>query len=170
MKFARVVFLIAGLYGLVVLTPGYFFEQAIGRETPPPITHPEFFYGFLGVALAWQVLFLLIAHNPVRYRPMMIPSILEKLSYAGAVIVLLKHPLPLWHLQLFKTFHQSPIQNLTVLLSIHDPLNLCKHPHSIPTHATPYYKIVPSTMFDCRSGGSVREWFPLHLPSIVPAI
>ena len=90
MKFARVVFLIAGLYGLVVLTPGYFFEQAIGRETPPPITHPEFFYGFLGVALAWQVLFLLIAHNPVRYRPMMIPSILEKLSYAGAVIVLLK--------------------------------------------------------------------------------
>jgi hypothetical protein len=96
MKFARVVFLIAGLYGLVVLTPGYFFEQAIGRETPPPITHPEFFYGFLGVALAWQVLLLLIAHNPVRYRPMMIPSIIEKLSYAGAVIVLLKqHRIPL---------------------------------------------------------------------------
>ena len=46
MKFARVVFLIAGLYGLVVLTPGYFFEQAIGRETPPPITHPEFFMVF----------------------------------------------------------------------------------------------------------------------------
>jgi hypothetical protein len=90
MKFARVVFLIAGIYGLIVLAPGYFFEQAIGRETPPPITHPEFFYGFLGVALAWQFLFLFIAHNPVRYRPMMIPSILEKLSYAIAVIVLLK--------------------------------------------------------------------------------
>jgi hypothetical protein len=96
MKFARMLFLIAGLYGLVVLAPGYFFEQAIGRETPPPITHPEFFCGFLGVALAWQVLFLLIAHNPVRYRPMMIPSIIEKLSYAGAVIVLLKqHRIPL---------------------------------------------------------------------------
>jgi hypothetical protein len=90
MKFARVVFLIAGIYGLMVLAPGYFFEQTIGRETPPPITHPEFFYGFLGVALAWQVLFLFIAHNPVRYRPMMIPSILEKLSYSIAVIVLLK--------------------------------------------------------------------------------
>ena len=77
MKFARIVFLIAGIYGILVLTPLYFLEQTIGRETPPPITHPEFFYGFLGVALAWQVLFLLIAHNPVRYRPMMIPSILE---------------------------------------------------------------------------------------------
>jgi hypothetical protein len=90
MKFARIVFLIAGMYGLVVLAPGYFFEQTIGRETPPPITHPEFFYGFLGVALAWQILFLLIAHNPLRYRPMMIPSILEKLSYGAALIVLLK--------------------------------------------------------------------------------
>ena len=90
MKFARVVFLIAGLYGLIVLAPGYFLEQVIGRDNPPPITHPEFFYGFLGVALAWQIAFLLIAHNPVRYRPMMIPAILEKLAYSGAVIVLLK--------------------------------------------------------------------------------
>jgi hypothetical protein len=90
MKFARVVFLIAGLYGLVVLAPGYFLEQAVGRDNPPAITHPEFFYGFLGVALAWQIAFLFIAQNPVRFRPMMIPSVVEKLTYSGAVIVLLK--------------------------------------------------------------------------------
>src|SRR5882757_10084293 len=30
------------------------------------------------------------------------------------VIVLLKHPLPLCHIQLFITFHHSPTQNLTV--------------------------------------------------------
>jgi hypothetical protein len=90
MKFARVVFLIAGLYGLVILAPGYFLEQAVGRDNPPAITHPEFFYGFLGVALAWQIAFLIIAQNPVRFRPVMIPSIIEKLTYSGAVIVLLK--------------------------------------------------------------------------------
>jgi hypothetical protein len=43
MKFARGVFLVAGIYGLLVLTPIYFLEARIGRETPPPITHPEYF-------------------------------------------------------------------------------------------------------------------------------
>src|SRR6266850_7299947 len=86
------------------------------------------------------------------------------------VIVLLKCPLPLQHLQLFKTFHHSLIQNFTVLLCIHDPLNLCKHPYSIPPHTPPYHEIVPTSMLDCRSGGSVRKWFPLLLPSISPSI
>ena len=90
MKFARIVFLIAGIYGLLVLTPLYFLEQTIGRETPPPITHPEFFYGFVGVALAFQVVFLIIARDPLRYRLMMIPSVLEKISYGAALIVLLR--------------------------------------------------------------------------------
>ena len=51
MLFARRTFLVAGIYGLVVLLPMYFLEGRIGRDTPPPITHPEFFYGFLGVAI-----------------------------------------------------------------------------------------------------------------------
>ena len=89
MKFARIAFLIAGIYGILVLTPLYFLEQTIGRETPPPITHPEFFYGFVGVGLAWQIVFLMIAQDPLRYRPMMIPSVLEKVSYGAALVVLL---------------------------------------------------------------------------------
>src|SRR5215211_2629811 len=78
MRFARIVFLIAGIYGLIVLVPQFFLERRIGEDTPPPITHPEFFYGFICVAIAWQVLFLILSRDPVRYRPMMIPAMLEK--------------------------------------------------------------------------------------------
>lgn len=88
MIFARRVFLIAGLYGIASLAPMYFLEARLGRDFPPAITHPEHFYGFVGVALAWQVLFLVLSRDPVRYRPMMIPAILEKLSFGIAVWVL----------------------------------------------------------------------------------
>ena len=88
MVFAKRVFLIAGIYGLIVLVPQYFLEAKTGRDYPPAITHPEFFYGFVGVAAAWQMAFWIIARDPVRYRLMMIPSMLEKLSFGVAAIVL----------------------------------------------------------------------------------
>ena len=58
MIFAKRVFFIAGVYGILALTPMYFLEDRIGRDFPPPIAHPEHFYGFVGVALAWQMLSL----------------------------------------------------------------------------------------------------------------
>jgi hypothetical protein len=88
-RFAKIVFFVAGIYGLLVLAPIYFMENKIGRDTPPAITHPEYFYGFLGVGLAWQVLFLVLSSDPVRYRAMMLPCILEKVSWGIALIVLL---------------------------------------------------------------------------------
>jgi hypothetical protein len=88
MRFAKIVFLVAGIYGLLTLAPGYFMENIIGRDTPPAITHPEYFYGFLGVGLAWQVLFLVLSTDPVRYRAMILPSILEKVGWGIALIVL----------------------------------------------------------------------------------
>jgi hypothetical protein len=88
MKFARWVFRVAGIYGIVVLAPMYFLENRIGQETPPAITHAEFFYGFVGLGLAWQVAFLVISRDPERYRLIMLPSILEKFSFGIAVIVL----------------------------------------------------------------------------------
>jgi hypothetical protein len=88
MKFAKWVFTIAGVYGIVGLAPQYFMESRIGRDFPPAITHPEHFYGFVGVALAWQILFLLIARDPVRLRPAMLPGILEKLSFGIAALIL----------------------------------------------------------------------------------
>jgi hypothetical protein len=63
-------------------------ESQLGRDYPPPITHPEHFYGFVGVAVAWQIAFLILAGDPVRYRLMIIPSILEKVSFGVAVVIL----------------------------------------------------------------------------------
>src|SRR4051812_18586091 len=88
MVFARRTFRIAGVYGLLVLLPMYFLEGRIGRDIPPPITHPEFFSGFLGVAVAWQVAFLVISRDPVRFRPLMVPAVLEKASFGLATIAL----------------------------------------------------------------------------------
>jgi hypothetical protein len=88
MRFARLVFLIAGIYGLIVVTPQYFLESKTGHDFPPPITHPEFYYGFIGVTLAWQVLFLMLSRDPARYRPLMIPAVLEKAGFPIAIAVL----------------------------------------------------------------------------------
>jgi hypothetical protein len=88
MKFAKVVFWIAGIWGILILTPLYFMFNAIGRQDPPPITHPAFYYGFLSAALAWQVAFFFIARDPVRLRPLIIPSMLEKFGYGASLIVL----------------------------------------------------------------------------------
>ena len=77
-RFTRVVFTIAGIWGMLIMTPLYFTFDAIGRAYPPPITHPDLYYGFVGVTLSWQVAFLVIASNPVRYRTVILPAILEK--------------------------------------------------------------------------------------------
>ena len=84
MKFAKYVFYVAGIYGILALLPQYFLESKNNLDFPPPITHPEYFYGFIGVALAFQFVFLVIARNPA----MMIPSVLEKFSFAIALLVL----------------------------------------------------------------------------------
>lgn len=88
MKFARFVFRYAAIYGFLVLLPQYFMEERVGRDYPPPITHPENFYGFIGVALAWQAAYLLISTDPVRFRPFMPIAILAKASFGIAVAVL----------------------------------------------------------------------------------
>jgi len=87
-NFAKIVFWVAGIWGFLVLTPLYFMLDIIGQKDPPPITHPGFFYGFVGVALVWQVVFIIVATDPVRYRPLMIPSILEKVGWSAPVTVL----------------------------------------------------------------------------------
>ena len=88
MKFAKVVFWVAGIWGVLVLTPLYFLFDLIGKQDPPAITHPGFYYGFVGAGLAWQLVFFLIARDPARFRPLMIPSVAQKLSYVIPVAVL----------------------------------------------------------------------------------
>lgn len=88
MKFARIVFTVAGIWGVLVLTPLYFMFDLIGEKDPPAITHPAFFYGFVGTALAWQVVFFLIARDPLRLRGVMVAAMLEKIAYGVPVVVL----------------------------------------------------------------------------------
>ena len=95
MKFARIVFVVAGIYGVIVLLPMYFLEERVGHDYPPPITHPEYYYGFIGLAVAWQFVFLILSRDPLRYRPMMIPSILEKaVFFIPAVVLFFQQRLP----------------------------------------------------------------------------
>ena len=88
MKFARIVFIAAGIWGIVVLVPLYFLVDVSGRQYSPPTVYPQFFYGFVSVALAWQVAFLLIGTDPERFRPLMIVAILEKLGWVTTVAAL----------------------------------------------------------------------------------
>jgi hypothetical protein len=88
MRFAKVVFWVAGIWGMIVITPLYFMFDLIPKKDPPTITHPEFYYGFVACALAWQIAFICIARDPVRLRVMMIPSVVEKFTYCTAVITL----------------------------------------------------------------------------------
>ena len=87
-RYARVVYLAAGLVGLVEILLLYFYEATLNRTQPPAITHPEFYYGFLGITLAWQVAFVVIASDPLRFRPLMPVSWIEKALYPITVWVL----------------------------------------------------------------------------------
>jgi len=92
MKFAKYLFYVAAVWGILVITPLFFIFDKIGQQDPPPVTHPLFYYGFAGVALAWQFVFLVIGSNPARFRPLMLVSILEKLGYfLPAVVLYLQH-------------------------------------------------------------------------------
>ncbi len=89
MKFAKWVFRVAGIYGILVLLPFYFVEDKTQFIPLPAITHPEYYYGFIGVGLAFQVVFLIISTDPKKYRLLILPSIIEKFSFAIPVAVLL---------------------------------------------------------------------------------
>jgi hypothetical protein len=80
MRFARWVFTAAGVYGLVVLTPFLFIERQIAAPAAR-LDHPEYFYGFLLVAIAFQLVFLMIGREPARLRQVMLASVVEKLPF-----------------------------------------------------------------------------------------
>jgi hypothetical protein len=88
LRLARRIFLLAGIYGIIVLAPQYLVETGIGMQLPAPIQNPEHFYGFVGLALVWQFAFLLIASDVRRYRPLMLIGVLEKMAFGIPVIIL----------------------------------------------------------------------------------
>jgi hypothetical protein len=87
-RFAKWVFRVAALWALPFTLPMYFTEAQFGVDNPPAVTHPEFYYGFLSLVLAWALGFWVVSTDPIRYRPLMLVGVLEKLSYAIAVPLL----------------------------------------------------------------------------------
>jgi hypothetical protein len=85
---ARWIFTIAAAYGIPVLGAWMFI-------TPKMVGHaryqqPEIYYGFGSLGLAWQFAFVLIASDPIRYRPLMlIAAVFEKFFFSGILIVLM---------------------------------------------------------------------------------
>ena len=75
--FARVVFVLGGLFGLGAMISLYYQQPA-----------PPAYYALLGTVGAWQIMFLLIAWKPVELRPAMIPAVLEKLFWCTTLLVL----------------------------------------------------------------------------------
>ena len=63
----------AAIYGLLVLLPQYLIAPPAGGEVN--------FYGFVGTATAFQLVFWVIGGDPVRYRALMPVSVIEKLAF-----------------------------------------------------------------------------------------
>ena len=88
MKFASTVFRVAAAWGLLVLVPLFFMFNGSGVPGNPPFTYLQAYFGFLCVTLAWQLAFWVIGSDPVRFRPLMIPSMVEKFSFVLALAAL----------------------------------------------------------------------------------
>ena len=89
MAFAKWVFRIAGIYGVLVIAPLFFLEAQSGEGPMGPISRPEFYYGFAGVTLVFQFLFLLISADPARYRPIMLIAVMEKIAASAFIFLYL---------------------------------------------------------------------------------
>ena len=88
MTFARLVFRGAAVWGLLVLVPLFFMFDGSGVEPRQSFTYPQAYFGFLCVTLAWQLAFWIIGSDPLRFRPLMIPSMIEKFGFVLALSVL----------------------------------------------------------------------------------
>jgi hypothetical protein len=88
MRLARWIYLVAAIYGLLILAAGLFAERTLDASGAQ-LAHPEFYYGFHGSAIVWQLVFLLIVSDPVRFRVLMPITFLEKAAFLVSNLVLL---------------------------------------------------------------------------------
>ena len=88
MKTPRLIFTLAGIYGLLILTPFLFLERKVAALTPGGVTQPEYYYGFIGAALVMQLFYLTIGRDPARYRPLMPIAALAKAVFFATILIL----------------------------------------------------------------------------------
>lgn len=77
---ARWLFRGAAIYGLILLLPLYFLEKTAAAPEAA-FAHPEYYYGFVGAAAAWQLVYWVIGGDPVRYRPFMGLGVIAKFGF-----------------------------------------------------------------------------------------
>ncbi len=88
MKAARIIFAVATIFGVLALAPGLFSEAQYVAWYPPEFAHPVFYYGFIGAALSFQLIYAMIAVDPARYRPFMLIGVIGKLSFFMPCVLL----------------------------------------------------------------------------------
>ena len=74
LRFARISFALAGVYGLAA-TLSLYFRAPLSPDT-------QWLHAFAGAAAATQLAYLLIASDPVRFRPVIPVGIVSKFSFA----------------------------------------------------------------------------------------
>jgi len=82
MKLAKWIFLIAGIFGLILTIPLVFAEKMMS------VQQPEFYYGFVFLDICLQIVYVIISTSPIRFRPMMIPAFIAKASGTVALTLL----------------------------------------------------------------------------------
>jgi hypothetical protein len=75
MKFAKIVFWIAGAFGVVAVISLY------------RMPGDTIYYGLLATLMAWQAAFFVIGADPQRFRPLMIPAVMEKALWMATLVV-----------------------------------------------------------------------------------
>ena len=79
-KGARFLFRGAAIYGLIVLLPLYFLERQVAAPAAS-LDHPIYYYGFVGAAAAWQLVYWTIGRDPVGYRAFMPLAVVAKFGF-----------------------------------------------------------------------------------------
>jgi hypothetical protein len=79
---------LGGLFGLAMITLLFFLEGEMARLAGRPLSNPENYYGFLSVAFAWQLVYLVIGRDPPRYRPIMLLGALGKVMFVTGCWIL----------------------------------------------------------------------------------
>jgi len=79
-KAARWLFRGAAVYGLIILLPLYFLERQVAAPAAL-LDHPIYYYGFVGAAAAWQLVYWTIGGDPVGYRAFMPLAVVAKFGF-----------------------------------------------------------------------------------------
>ena len=87
MTFAKWVFTLGGVWGVLIIAPLFFLESTLAAASTP-LSHPDIYYGFAASTLMWQVGYLAIGRDPARFRPFMLIGATGKVIYFVSCLAL----------------------------------------------------------------------------------